>query len=255
MKNSFSQCLIANNAVAICFTLSLTSALVVTIWLSVDASVSQAIVVMQEMCGVSTLASNAFNIDIIRPLLQWNLLGARLAGLVILFTVCIVSIGLVFLTVALRPTPYRLVTCAITVVMWVCLLISLDTIEWWRLKRQVKHLLPEFVNAGEKLTYQWPTTPGEIVPGIEFTVSATHPNVLMVRTPPSFPSHVTFGHLVQRSSRGVLRFGLAGAPDSNVEYHPEGTAPGPFVSEYGYASPQCTLSTELADHWFLVKYQ
>ena len=62
------------------------------------------------------------------------------------------------------------------------------------------------------------------------------------------------GREIERGENGILRFDIAGAYDSNLEYHPNGTTPAGHTSGYGYPSPPVASAFKVAEKWFFVRY-
>ena len=103
---------------------------------------------------------------------------------------------------------------------------------------------------------RWPNQSGELTPDITFYVlPEKYPDVLTIRGPrPSHPVQEDLGLMITRGQNGVIRFDLAAAYDSAIEFHPNGTRPAPYISGFGYPSPPVAAVVTLKENWFLVRY-
>lgn len=159
------------------------------------------------------------------------------------------------LVTAVNPLSWlRLSKIAMLAATWISLFTFHDRIDDWRTKRQVRESLPKFELLAELLTASWPKSSGEIAPGIVVMVSRDYPDVLFLRNRERFPTYETVGHEITRFPDGVIRFQLAVALDSCVEFHPVGHAPSGFVSGLGYPSAAVVSKTRLNAEWWLVRY-
>lgn len=225
------------------------------IWSASDASFSTASWAAQAKIGMKRTKSNeGIALDIDR-VLQWGRLGSRVVALYALCGVAFIcTIGLIVLTTG-HATAARTIGCVLIVGSWVVFLLSRDAVDRWRAARQVAAALPRFEVAAKELTNHWPQESGEIQPGIKIHApTQKYPDVLMLRNTERYPSFVTFGLEIERGENGILRFDIAGAYDSSLEYHPNGTTPAAHTSGYGYPSPPVASALKVAEKWFFVRY-
>lgn len=193
--------------------------------------------------------------DAIRSL-HWNGLGKRVLTLITLCGLGASStLALLVLSVR-RVTARRTVAFFGVLLAWIGFFTTRTAVDEWRTRRQVLSILPRFEQAAATLTDEWPSESGEIPPGVRFLVSAErYPDVLVVRAHRDpYPFHEDFGLRITRGRDGIIRFDLAGAADSSVEYHPNGTQPSSYKSGFGRSSPPVAWVSELKDRWYLVRY-
>lgn len=188
--------------------------------------------------------------------IKWDSIGKRAIGLWLLFGIGITATVSASCVAARKLTLKRGLVCTVVLIAW-CLLYGTHTaIDDWRAKRQVGAQFPRFEEAGLALHKKWPTESGEIPPGINFFVLPDkYPDVLTLRGPrESYPFHEDFGLMITRGKNGIIRFDLAAAYDSCVEFHPNGTLPTAYTSGFGYPSPPVASVIPLKGNWFLVRY-
>ena len=150
----------------------------------------------------------------------------------------------------------RMICCALLLAGWATLYVARDRLQDWRASRQVTSLMPKIEQAASSLHQRWPTVPGKLPPNISFYVSAEqYPDVLTIRgRRPSYPFHEGLGLMITRGENGIIRFDLAAAYDSAIEFHPNGTIPAAYTSGFGYPSPPVATATKLKQNWYLVRY-
>jgi hypothetical protein len=188
--------------------------------------------------------------------IQWDRLGKRVIVLYVLYGIGTAStVALVLLTIQ-KFTAKRLVICVSILGAWSALVATRTTVDDWRARRQVATILTRFEQAAAALRDKWPTGSGEIPPGIRFYVlPEKYPDVLTLRRRnASYPFHEDFGLMINRGENGIIRFDLAAAFDSCVEYHPNGTLPSAHTAGFGYPSPPVASVTKLKEKWYLVRY-
>jgi hypothetical protein len=188
--------------------------------------------------------------------INWDRLGKRVVAIYTLYVVGIASmVALTLLTVRMFNAK-RLFVCVSILVAWGTLLVTRTITDDWCSHRQVGRILARFEQAALALNDKWPTGPGEVPPGIRFDVSPElYPDVLMLRghrDPYSFDEDL--GLTIRRGHERIIRFDLAAALESCVEYHPNGTRPSAHTSAFGYPSPPVASVRILKENWFLVRY-
>lgn len=247
-------------AVAAVISLSCIAALL--LWSATDASFTLAawkarvVLRIEHVRANDPEAADALGmIDAIRSL-HWNGLGKRVVALIALCGLG-VSSTLALLVLSVRHiTARRALAFYGVLITWIALIATRTAVDEWRMRRQVSAILPRFEQAAIALSDEWPSRTGEIPPGIRVMVSPErYPDVLVVRGKRDpYPFHEDFGLMITRGRDGIIRFDLAGAYDSAVEYHPNGTRPAAYISGYGYPSPPVASISELKDRWYLVRY-
>lgn len=60
--------------------------------------------------------------------------------------------------------------------------------------------------------------------------------------------------MITRGRDGIIRFDLAAAHDSTIEFHPHGTQPVKYVSGFGNPSPTVASIIPLKENWYLARY-
>jgi hypothetical protein len=193
--------------------------------------------------------------DAIRDI-HCDALGKRAIVFYVVFTIGCATTAVCCYLAARRLTTRGIICCLALLACWGSLYGTLDTIQDWRAHRQVAYLLPRVEQAASALHEQWPTEPGEIPPGIKFYVNPDkYPDVLTIRGPrPSYPFHEDLGFMITRGQDGIIRFDLAAAYDSTIEFHPKGTQPAKYFSGFGHPSPPVASVIHLKGNWFLVRY-
>lgn len=187
---------------------------------------------------------------------DWTSSGKRAIALTALTGVGLAATLAYFsLAIRRRRTIAIAIGCGI-VAAWGLLDATHRAVDNWRVRRQVAALFPSIEEAGQALDRQWPDRPGESPPGLSFYVEPRrHPDVLMLLDRlPSSPFREDFGRAIRRGSDGAIRFDLAGAFDSCVEFHPKGTLPSRHRSAFGYDTLTPVAVTPLKENWYLVRY-
>lgn len=188
--------------------------------------------------------------------LQWDSLGRRVVGLCMLTGIGLLSTAFLVFAVVRRFTFVSAAVGGIVIVFWATLFATHHAVSSWRVQRQVAVLLPTIQDAELSLRHNWPATAGKCRRGrFTFLFSDRFPNLLLLSPEPeAYPVHESLGRMVTRSNNGRLRFDLAAEPELAIEYHPNGTVPTAYISEFGNRSPPVAESTILADMWYLVRY-
>ena len=188
--------------------------------------------------------------------IQWDALGKRALAFYVIFFGGICS-TVASSVMAARPfNNRRMICCALLLAGWATLYVARDRLQDWRASRQVTSLMPKIEQAASSLHQRWPTVPGKLPPNISFYVSAEqYPDVLTIRgRRPSYPFHEGLGLMITKGENGIIRFDLAAAYDSAIEFHPNGTIPAAYTSGFGYPSPPVATATKLKQNWYLVRY-
>jgi|GEM_PF-2891522 len=125
-----------------------------------------------------------------------------------------------------------------------------------RVLSQVRRVLPQFIAVKDAFSREWPTKSGEVRGIIRYYASnlSEYKGVVMVKMPVTYPRYETFGPLIFRDEDGVIRFDLAPSYSRSLEYHPRGTTPRQYISEFGNMSPPVSSVQRVGDKWFLVNY-
>ncbi len=175
---------------------------------------------------------------------------AALGGIGLLSTVACIAL------MYQRPTSRRFVTVCLILAAWSLLYGTHRSVDSWRARRQIAAVFPAVEEMGLALSGTWPDRPGKTPSGISFYVDVNrYPNVLLLtERRPRSPFRETFGQLITRGSDGAIRFDLAGAADSSVEFHPNGTVPAEHLTAFGYGSVTPVEVSRLKENWYLVRY-
>ncbi len=194
-------------------------------------------------------------IDAMRSL-RWDAIGKRAMAFYVIF---FAGIGATAASSIMAARPFnrrRMICCVLLLAGWTALYVSRDQLQDWRASRQVASLMPKIEQATSSLHERWPTEPGDIPPNISFYVwPEKYPDVLTIRgRRPSYPFHEDLGLMITRGKNGIIRFDLAAAYDSAIEFHPNGTVPAAYTSGFGYPSPPVAAVIRLKPNWYLVRY-
>ena len=188
--------------------------------------------------------------------IRWDAVGKRAVAFYVLFLVGICATTVNCIMTIRRFDTRRMKCCVLLLTGWAVLYATRDQLQDWRAHRQVAALMPTIEQAASALHKRWPTEPGNIPPNISFYVSPEqYPDVLTIRgRRPSYPFHEDLGLMITRGKNGIIRFDLAAAYDSAIEFHPNGTVPAAYTSGFGYPSPPVATATQLKQNWYLVRY-
>lgn len=249
-----------------CFRVSATSAFLcmtlLVAWSASDASFRMAVWQARVSLRLESIQSADPEIaeslgiaDALRAV-RWDSIGKRVIGLWCLYGLGFAASGMTLLIAARGRTWRRGTVGAAVMIGWCLLSASRTGIDEWRTTRQVSALLPRFEETGASLHRNWPVESGELPNGVRFFVAPErYPDVLLLRGPrASYPLHEDFGLMIHRGQNAIIRFDLAAAFDSCVEFHPNGTVPTAHSSGFGYPSPPVASVIRLKDNWFLVRY-
>jgi hypothetical protein len=186
---------------------------------------------------------------------QWDQLGPRVALLFVIYSAACTAL-IVMVVFAARGRSKNRVSAVIGIVL--CGIIVWNTrskVEHWSDQRRASCLLPQAETAAAALLEHWPTKRSLVRPDLKVIVDPTrHPNDLVVLGRKSYPIAEDFGYLIERSPDGAIRFSLSGAYDCDLEYHPAGSQPGPYVNGFGNPSGPPSEVVPLKEHWYFVRY-
>ena len=231
-------------------------------WAATDASFriatwkARAALRLASIPSASPEMEEALNITSVIRDIHWDALGKRAVVFCFLFFAAFVSTVMSGYLVARRITPVRFASVLFVLSAWATLYYTLDAIQDSRARRQVLTILPKLEQAAAAIQDRWPTESQEIAPGIRvYAMPDEYPDVLAIRGPrPSYSFHERLGLLIKRGESGIIRFDLAAAYDSSVEFHPNGTVPSAHRSGFGYATPPVKSVAKLKHNWYLVRY-
>jgi len=188
--------------------------------------------------------------------IKWNSIGKRVIAISLLFSIGFTASSMLCYLTVRRFTLKRSVVCATVLFAWLSLYLMANSINYWCTQRQIVAIFPQFEQVGVALHKEWPTEFGEILPGKRFNVRPEdYPDILfLLPSSEPFPLHENFGFDITRGKNGIIRFGLIGAYDFNVEFHSNGSAPTEYISGFGNPSASVASFIQLKNNWFLVRY-
>lgn len=241
---------------------AITSLSLIAAWAATDASFriatwkARAALRFESIPSASPEMEETLNITSVIRDIHWDALGKRAIVFCILFFAAFVTTVMSGYFAARRITPVRLASILVVLSIWATLYYTLDAIQDSRARRQVLAILPKIEQAVSTIQDRWPTEPQEIAPGIQvYVMPDKYPDVLTILGPrPSYPFHEGLGFLIKRGESGIIRFDLAAAFDSSVEFHPNGTVPSAHSSGFGYPSSPVVSVAKLKHNWYLVRY-
>ena len=141
------------------------------------------------------------------------------------------------------------------VLCWIAIWGTRSPVEHWSDRRRAASLLPQAKTAAAALAEHWPTKSGLVPPDLKVAVDASrHPNDLVVFGRHSYPMIEDFGYLIERSPSGAIRFALSGNDDCQLEYHPAGSQPSPYVNGFRNPSGPPGVIVPLKEHRYFVRY-
>lgn len=186
---------------------------------------------------------------------EWGRLGLRVKLLYLLYTAAFVASIAVIVQARRKKSAVRFVIAVGLLCCWLGLFGSRSTIEHWSIRQQALSVLPKIETTATALIENWPAKSTRIPPDVDVVVSAErYPNTLIVTGRRSYPIREDFGHTIERSPVGAIRFALRGAYDCTLEYHPADSQPATYTSEFGSPSPKIVSAIQLKKHWYLVRY-
>lgn len=192
---------------------------------------------------------------IIDSVTQWDSLGKRILAIYALTFVAAIGTA-VAATSAIRRRTRKTIATVIGIAMcWIVMFTVRSPTHQWVVERQAAELLPQFESAAADLTANWPTKRMVIGSGVEVIVDPErYPDVLVVTNATGYSVTNGFGHTIDRSKHGVIRFSLSPAYEYNIEFHPNQSKPRAFVTGFGNPSGNVASYTVLKPHWYLVCY-
>lgn len=234
----------------------------VAVWSATDASFRIALwkakvsLRLQSIPSACPELADSLGITAAMRAIKWDGIGKRAVGMWFLFGIGFAATGGAWCVAARNLTLKRGLVCTIVLIAWSLVYGTHIAIDDWRVKRQIDAQFSRFETAGLALHKNWPTESGEIPPGIKFYKSRDkYPDVLVLRGQRNpYPFFEDFGWMITRGQKGIIRFDLAAAGDSCVEFHPNGTVPTAYTSGFGNASPPVASAIPLKENWFLVRY-
>ena len=228
-------------------------------WIVIDAQFGMTLFVMRHQSGIESVPYDSAKVPIQlwdmmwNGLNAWDALGPRLFLFRTLSFLLVASFSLMIVDFARRATIRRMLVFVFSISAWLAIWTCYTDISSWSVLRRANRELPRFESLAQTLLQQWPTKNGTHAETGDYYVSSKNPNVLMLPGR-GYPVHEDFGHEIERSTSGQLRFALSGAADYKIEYHPLGFKPSSYKSIYGN-----TLSLQKSEplqsaNWFLVRY-
>ena len=185
----------------------------------------------------------------------WDRLGCRVTLLYVLYSAACAATVATVVFAAWHKSKIRIAAVIGVVLCWIALFGTRSWVEDWSDRRRASNLLPQAETAAAALAKHWPTKSGLVPPDLKVALEATrHPNDLVVLGRKSYPMVEDFGYLIERSPDGAIRFSLSGAYDCQLEYHPDGAQPGPYVNGFGNRSGPPGEIVPVKAHWYFVRY-
>jgi hypothetical protein len=200
-----------------------------------------------DQLGITATMLNAAN--------QPNQLGRRVVLLYVLSgAACVATVAMVVFAVRYK-SPSRVAAMAVVLLCGTVFWGTRTRVEHWSDRRRAANLLPQAETVAVALAKHWPTKSGPVPPDLNVAVDATrHPNILVAMGRKSYSLDEDLGYLIERSPAGTIRFSLSGAYDCQLEYHPNGSEPGPYVNDFHNPSGPPSEIVPLREHWYFVHY-
>jgi hypothetical protein len=186
---------------------------------------------------------------------QPDQLGRRIMLLYVLYSAASAATVAMVVFAARHKSKNRVAAVIAVVLCWIALWGTRSRVEDWSDRRRASSLLPQAETAAAALFEHWPTKRSLVPPDLKVIVDPTrHPNDLVVMGRKSYPMVEDFGLLIERSPGGAILFKLSGAYDCQLEYHPAGSQPGPYLNGFGNPSGPPSEVVPLKEHWYFVRY-
>ncbi len=230
-------------------------------WIIIDAQFPMTVFVVRHSVGLQQLDPDtsvvAYGLwgmmwDGVR---SWDSLGPRLLLFVILAITAVTDSLLMLLQFLRRATIRRMLLIVLVICAWLSLLMSYRQVNEWAVLRRAKSALSRFELAANPLSQHWPTENG-ILPeaGRFYTYSDKHPDLLLLHGRKNYPIREDFGHIIEQSEQGAIRFDLSGATDCQIEFHPDGSTPASYSTKLSRSTMTPSEVIKLKENWYLVRY-
>lgn len=189
-----------------------------------------------------------------------NSLGLRLMFLGVVALLTVLGFVVLLFRFVQRVTLRRIFVFIFVISVMLSLIVSNGQLIRWGNVRRANAALPRFVAAASVLVDEWPSSSDGarrvMLPVIgQALVSAEMPNRFWLVDSRGFPFHEDFGGEIERSNGGVIYFGLAGAWDYRIEYHPNGSMPNSYASIIRGDLELREAIPLQEDRWYLVRYR
>jgi hypothetical protein len=186
---------------------------------------------------------------------SWDSLGSRLLLFAVLAVTAVAASLLTLLHFVRRATIRRMLLIVLVMCAWLSLWVSYRQLNEWAVLRRAKSALPRFELAAHSLSRHWPTEHGTLPEAGDFyAYPDKRPDLLALNGRKGYPIREDFGHIVERSELGAIRFDLSGATDCRIEFHPEGSKPTSYSTRLSGSTMRLGEAIQLKEHWYLVRY-
>ncbi|MFG0334122.1 MAG: hypothetical protein ACF8TS_12225, partial [Maioricimonas sp. JB049] len=154
-------------------TLSLVCLLALLVWSATDASFAMArwkaglCIGLERLAPAAPEVADDLGITAAIAELQWNRLGKRVGLLGALIASGLVAAFAAVVFCLQKPSARRGLTCGLIVAGWVAWVFAQPAIVVWRIRRQVREILPRLVTVAAALSPLWPSRQGSIAPWLD----------------------------------------------------------------------------------------
>ena len=186
---------------------------------------------------------------------SWDSLGPCLLLFALLTITAAIGSLLMLLQFLRRATIRRMLLIVLVMCAWLSLFASYHQLNEWAVLRRANSALPRFELAANSLSDQWPTENGTLPEaGTFYAYPDKHPNLLLLHGRKGYPIREDFGHIIERSELGAIRFDLSGATDCQIEFHPDRSKPNSYSTKLSGSTMTLSEAFQLNEHWYLVRY-
>lgn len=229
-------------------------------WIVVDAQYGQTLFVVRHLTGIASVERDPSYV----PLQLWDMmwdgvrgwdaLGPRLLLFGSLAALAVVSAVVALAQFFRQLTLRRMFMLVFMIAAWLSIWTGYGQVNEWSVVRRANSELPRFASVAERLIDQWPTANGTMLEtGEYYAQPIERPDHLWLRGG-GYAIREGFGHEIERSNAGAIRFTLNGATGYQIEFHPTGSVPSSYTTS-NEAPLQMRDAIPLdIDGWFLVRY-
>lgn len=226
------------------------------LWMHLDAQYSVVLHLAKWQLGLLAYENNP-SVDFVMKLTRArDSLGPRLVlfgALALIATLAAIGAMLHF---ARHGTIRRMLAIVCVASIWLAFWSSFDRLHECAVVRHARRELPRFRAVAVELSHHWPTEHGTLDDAGKFyAYPDEHPDLLALYQRRGYPRRLGFGHLIERSDEGALRFTVNGPSEYQIEFHPGGSEPKSYTN--GLESP-LTMRAAIPlgeDGWWLVRYR
>lgn len=230
-------------------------------WIIIDAQYPMTIFVVRYSVGLQQLdpdpavVAYGFWDMMWHGVRSWDSLGPRLLLFALLAITVAASSLLMLLQFLRRATIRRMMLIVLAMCAWLSLWASYRQLNEWAVLRRATSALPRFELAADSLSPHWPTENCTLPEAGDFyAYSDERPNLLALPGRKGYPIREDFGHIIERSDLGAIRFDLCGATDCQIEFHPDGSKPTSYSTRLSGSKMTLVEAIQLKEHWYLVRY-